>query len=502
MYNTVFVGDIMDVNGYPLDEEQLKPILENEKYSLILAGAGTGKSTTLVGKIKYLLGQKLYKPEEIVCISFTKEAVSHLEEVIFENTKERISCLTFHKLALTILALHQEHYSISRPYLLDEIIDHFFESYCFGNEKLQNIVYQKFFLSFSKQDKDWEHILKSKDFLAYKKTLKTFLTLFKSHKYTKEDMKNWMKMKKWKDTLLLLYSIYTIYETEKESIKSIDFDDMLILATESLKRKGSPLPYKMILVDEFQDSSFIRFELIQTLVSLNDASLCVVGDDYQSIYHFSGCDIQIFLNFQKYYPTSKIYKIQKTYRNSKELVETAGSFIQKNKSQIPKELKSDKHLEKPIVFAYARNMKNAFLKILEKIPQDSEILILGRNNMDREKYLPSHEMKDDFLIFPEHSHQKIKFLTIHASKGLESDVVILLNLADDLYGIPSKQKEEGILTLVNHRMIYPYEEERRLFYVALTRTKSFVYCLIPRDNPSLFARELKQNKNVKKLYFS
>ena len=152
----------MDVNGYPLEEEQLKPILENEKYSLILAGAGTGKTTTLVGKIKYLLENNLYKPEEIVCISFTKEAVFHLEKVIFENTRERISCLTFHKLALNILSLHEEHYSISKPYLLDEVINHFFDSYCFGNEKLQKIVYQKFLLSFSKQDKDWERILKIK----------------------------------------------------------------------------------------------------------------------------------------------------------------------------------------------------------------------------------------------------------------------------------------------------------------------------------------------------
>ncbi len=492
----------MLINGYPLDEEQLKPIIENEKYSLIIAGAGSGKTTTLVGKIKYLIEHEMYKPSEIVCISFTKEAVLHLEQEIFQNTHQKVPCFTFHKLALTILMSHQENYTISKPYLLEEVIDRFFESYCFGNETLQKIVYQKFLFTFSKNEKKWEQILNSKDFLAYKKTLQQFLILFKSHKYTKNDLIHWIKNeKKWKDTLILLYAIDTIYETEKKSIKSIDFDDMLLLATSSLKKKGSPLPYKMLLIDEFQDSSLIRFELIQTLVKLNDASLCVVGDDYQSIYHFSGCDIRLFLNFQKYYPTSKIYKIQKTYRNSQELIELAGSFIQKNKNQISKELQSNQHESHPIVFVYAKNVQKAFLKIIEKIPQNLEILVLGRNNMDQEKYLPSHTHNKEYLIFPKYPNRKIKFLTIHSSKGLESDVVILLNLADDLYGIPSKQKEEEILSLINKRLPYPYEEERRLFYVALTRTKSKVYCIIPRENPSVFVKELKKNKRIQKLYF-
>ena len=231
--------------------------------------------------------------------------------------------------------------------------------------------------------------------------------------------------------------------------------------------------------------------------------MCVVGDDYQSIYHFSGCDLTIFLNFASYFPNVKTYKLETTYRNSDELVKTAGRFIQKNPNQVKKELKSSKHIEKPIKLIYYKNLDSVLERVLEMIPEDKEIFILGRNHFDLKKYTKNltYSMKENneitFFKFP---NRKIRFLTVHAAKGLESDVVILLNLENTLYGFPTLLKDEKILSYIKNQQPYPFEEERRLFYVGLTRTKSLIYVLVPKFNPSCFIKEIKKDKNVENLF--
>ena len=141
-----------------------------------------------------------------------------------------------------------------------------------------------------------------------------------------------------------------------------------------------------MIIDEFQDTSLCRFQFVEEIIKQTDASLCVVGDDYQSIYHFSGCDLTIFLNFARYFPDVKTYKLETTYRNSDELVKTAGMFVQKNPQQVKKELKSKKHLLKPIKLVYYKNVETILEKVLQKIPEDKEIFILGRNHFDLKKY--------------------------------------------------------------------------------------------------------------------
>lgn len=491
------------VNGYDLDEEQLACILENPKYSLIIAGAGSGKTLTLIGKIKYILENDLLKPEEICCLSFTNETVTNLQANILKNCHCEVSVFTFHKLALKILEVAHQTYKIAPPTLLEETIKEFFETMCFGNQDLQQIVFQKFSFSLFKNEKTWQKILISKDFLSFKKTIQIFISLMKSNHYTYEDLKDFFKVKKYQQTLILIYAIYTLYETEKESDFSIDFDDMMNKAKEALKQKRIPLPYKLIIIDEFQDTSQSRFHLIQEIVKQNDASLCVVGDDYQSIYHFSGCDLELFLHFQDYYPTAKIYKLQKTYRNSRELIETAGTFIMKNPNQVKKNLVSPKQLEKPILLTFYKKKDTVLEKIISRIPKNKEILIIGRNNFDLKQYtknLKYQVLENHYIEFKKFKNRKIRYLTIHKAKGLESDIVIFLNLENSLYGIPSKLKEEKILSLVKKKQYFPFEEERRLFYVGLTRTKSYIYLLVPENNPSIFIKEIKHEKNVQSLH--
>ena len=276
----------------------------------------------------------------------------------------------------------------------------------------------------------------------------------------------------------------------------MDFDDMIIKATKYIKDNGYNESIKYIIIDEYQDTSLIRFNLIKEILNNTNANLMVVGDDFQSIYHFTGCEIDLFLKFKKYFKNAKIRKIQTTYRNSNELVKIAGDFVMKNPKQIKKRLVSKKKLPNPIKIIYYDNIKLKLKELLLNIYNSTKkpILILGRNNKDINYILDSElKINADKIIYTPYKEIDITYMTIHKSKGLEWDNVIVINLRNNYLGIPSKIPEEPILRLVsNNHDKYPFSEERRLFYVALTRTKNYIYLLVPKNNPSVFVEEIKK----------
>ena len=135
------------------------------------------------------------------------------------------------------------------------------------------------------------------------------------------------------------------------------------------------MPYKYIIVDEYQDTSYIRYLLLKEIINKTNAKIICVGDDYQSIYRFNGCDLNMFLNFKKYFGYTRILKINNTYRNSQELINVAGSFIMKNKKQLYKKLKSNKNIEYPIKVKYSNDLKKLLDIVINKY---KKILVLGR----------------------------------------------------------------------------------------------------------------------------
>ncbi|MDE5586794.1 MAG: DNA helicase UvrD, partial [Bacilli bacterium] len=184
-----------------------------------------------------------------------------------------------------------------------------------------------------------------------------------------------------------------------------------------------------------------------------------------------------------------------TYRNSQELIDIAGSFILKNKKQLKKNLKSNKKLLNPIQIIWYENEKNTFLHLLEKLFQEGKrnIMILGRNNRDIEEVL-SHEFhyQNGTLTWVSHPEMNLYYKTVHRSKGLEEEIVIVLHLEHRENGFPNLRKESKVQRkLFSREDTYLYSEERRLFYVALTRTKNEVYLLTSRKRPSIFVLELK-----------
>lgn len=309
---------------------------------------------------------------------------------------------------------------------------------------------------------------------------------------------NYRKYRQEKTLLTMILNCFIKYQTYLIENNEIDFDDMIIKATKLVTESHFLKNIKYIIIDEYQDTSLIRFNLIKEIIKKNNSKLMVVGDDYQSIYKFTGCNLSLFLNFSTYFPDAKIMKLEQTYRNSQQLIEIAGKFIMKNKYQIKKELYSKKNLKNPIKIINYHDIQKSFLQIIKELSNNinQKILVLGRNNFDINDILNNEiKLKQDKLIIKNYETLDITYMTIHKSKGLESDNVILLNLRQEITGFPSQIKDSQLFRLINKKDIYPYSEERRLFYVALTRTKNYVYLLTPNKNPSIFIQELINIKN-------
>lgn len=443
---------MFNINGYDLDETQIAAIKSEYKSTLVVAGAGSGKTLTIMGKVKYLIEEKHVSENEILCISFTNEAVNSLYNKLL-SIGYKIEVLTFHRLALKLL--NNDKYTIINDNYLDYIIDEYFESYI--KYEHSNLITKIFFTNKIKD------IYNSKDYIKLKKTISTFIKLAKSSNLDLPYLYKKYKYSFFNEKILLkiIMDIYIIYKRELESVKKIDFDDMIILAKDKVMM--SNINYKYIIIDEFQDTSFVRYNLVKEIIKKCDSNIFVVGDDWQSIYRFSGCNLDIFIKFHLYFEDAKRYDLRYTYRNSNELIKVSSSFIMKNKMQLKKEIMSNKRLDKPIKIVI-----NHTLDELMNIIDTNDLLIIGRNNSD------INNIKWD------------NKLTIHRSKGLEANNVVLVN-SDN---IPSRIKNERILRYVLRENDYIiYEEERRLFYVALTRTRNIIYIMVDKKM-SPFVKEL------------
>lgn len=438
-----------------MNEKQLEAVKSLEN-TLVVAGAGSGKTFTILNKIKYLLDNNIYKENELLVISFTNESVNDLKRKIDYN----LDIMTFHKLAITLI--NNPDMKISNEYYLKFIINEYFNSYGKYNKKHNKLI---------------KTILQEIDIDNLKKLIFTFINLYKSNYNDINYLFNLYQKSHFisKVYFKIILEIYHIYNQELESSNLYDFNDMIKIATDNINNNLIKTNYKYIIIDEFQDTSLNRFKLIDAIIKQNNAKIFVVGDDYQSIYRFSGCNLDIFLNFNKLVNNLNIISLDYNYRNPKEIVEVANSFIMKNKSQIKKETICLKNINKPIKICFYKNEKNAIEKVLKFI--DTKYLILGRNNKD----------KDIFKV------QDKTFLTIHKSKGLEEDNIILINLINNKNSLPSKLKNHKIINKIVKTDYFPYEEERRLFYVALTRTRNNIYLLVPKSNYSIFIKELMRN---------
>ena len=484
-------NEIFDnINGFSLDNEQRAAILTKSKYSIIVAGAGSGKTLTMIGKVKYLTEVKKVNPKHILCISFTNEATLSLKQKL--NIPD-IDVLTFHKLAIKILGMNNYDYDLSDEDFLNEIITSFFANACY-NHKFLRKQFKKYVKKLILFPKTYQNIINDKSFKETKNIIKTFINLYSTNDLNKNDFALFFKSSK-NPLLFLIYAIINLYEKEKLVNNLLDFDDLIKTASKFIQEDKVIPYYEEIIIDEFQDTSLLRLNFIKKLVLKNNANLTVVGDDFQSIYKFSGCDLDLFLNFQDYFPQAITYKIQNTYRNSQELINAAGNFVMQNKEQIFKKLTTHKHLDKPIKLIKETDKTTTLLKTINYILKNygKEILILGRNNNDIYHYLNKDFLKWQDNGYFTYQNLSLRYLTVHKSKGLESENVIIINMEDSPLGFPSQIKDHKIIKCIKKEENFLFAEERRLFYVALTRTKNYTFILVPK-NSSCFIKEIKKDK--------
>ena len=476
---------IKDVSGIALDISQKKAILSDEDNTLIIAGAGSGKTLTMVGKINYLINVLKINPKQILCISFTNDAVNSLSRKI----NNQVEVLTFHKLALKIL---NNEYFIT-DITLDYVVDEYFSTLIYNNEYMIKKVLKLF-----KSELDielYKHYLDKPCMMELKQIVITFINLFKANNYNIDKFIE-IDNKQDHDILSIIIDIYFLYTNELKSQNLIDFNDMINLATKKINENIIKLKYKYIIIDEYQDTSYTRYELIKAIKNQTCSKIIAVGDDFQSIYKFTGCNLSLFTNFEKYFGYTKKIYIDKTYRNSQELISVAGKFILKNKNQIKKNLKSNKRRNKPIKIIYED--EHVLEELFDYLSKNNikDIMVLGRNNEDIKKYLNGNIIiNKDIITYKKNTNLNIRYLTVHKSKGLESECVIIINLEDRISGFPNKMKNNHVIDLISYKDEYPYAEERRLFYVALTRTLTDTYLIIPTSKCSIFVEEIiKDNK--------
>lgn len=363
--------------------------------------------------------------------------------------------------------------------------------------------------------------------------IQRFITNFKTNGYTADEFNRMYHSTQNVRTRLFLnicHDCYLEYERYLKENQAVDFQDMINESARILrevKEMKQRLDFQYIIVDEYQDISRQRFDLVTALHEVTTAKIIAVGDDWQSIYAFSGSDISLFTKFREKMGYAALLKIVRTYRNSQEVIDIAGNFIQKNTEQIQKDLISPKHISDPVIvytydskrkdpkgdnrsganYAIAHAIETALEQIIEYNraegkPSDSTILLLGRFGFDGDRLEKSglfeYITRGSRIRSVKYPKLNIMFMTAHSSKGLGYDNVIVVNGRNETYGFPSKIEDDPVLAfVVKEDLSIEYAEERRLFYVAMTRTKNRVFFIAPEQNPSEFLLELKHDyKNV------
>jgi len=369
---------------------------------------------------------------------------------------------------------------------------------------------------------------KNKSTTPFTNLIRTFLTNFKIREFNFDYLKKRLNAKDKEGNLIFedykkmkaeafIYLFENFYNSYHNFLKnesedgSIDFEDMILFG----KKRIDIDNLKYLIVDEFQDISPLRASLIKNLRKLSSFNFFCVGDDWQSIYRFAGGEIGIMVfetEFEKYFGKRVKKDLQSTHRFNDRLCEVSSIFILANKEgQLPKKINSVKKTNEPPIeifeqekitndYSLRKHVIMELDKIFDKHKNDKEpikILFLSRFNTTTYSNLYDDLRKLVTRIFAnkmQKGKRQIIFSTVHKAKGAEYDYVFLMNVNNEALGFPSNIDDDEILKLIiDHVDIYPYEEERRLFYVALTRTKNkvFIYAAT-NDKASSFINEITQ----------
>ena len=304
-----------------LNKEQRAAVLNINGPTLVVAGAGSGKTKVLTSKLAYLVQQKKAWPNQILCVTFTNKAAKEMRDRVLKVLDGKINSLswlgTFHSISVKFLRRHAEAVGIKSNFTILDVDDQ--KKLIRNISKGENIDSKKISPQF---------ILAMIDQWKNKGLLPDEIKLTKKNIFENQILK-----------------IYKVYQTKIRDLNSCDFGDLILYCVKLFEnnpdiRKIYSDNFKYILVDEFQDTNFIQSKWLKLIVGDNQ-NICCVGDDDQSIYSWRGAEIKNFLEFDKVYPKCKIFRLEQNYRSTKNILDSASYLISHNKDRLGKKLWSE-----------------------------------------------------------------------------------------------------------------------------------------------------------------
>ena len=288
-------------------------------------------------------------------------------------------------------------------------------------------------------------------------------------------------------------ALFECYQGSLAHLRQIDFHDMINRATEHVESGRYRSAFDYILVDEFQDISPGRARLLKALLDQSPtAQLFAVGDDWQAIYRFAGSDIAIMREMKQRFGATERIDLATTFRCADRIAEVATEFVLRNPAQIHKSVSSVHRAVGPCVHiglpgGQSTDLLRETLRMIAADPttrgEAPTVLLLGRYRHTRPENM-------DQLV-REYNELSLYYKTVHSSKGLEADYIVVLDMCDGKYGFPTEIADDPLLNLVLAAPeTFPHSEERRLLYVAITRAKRAAYLLADGVSPSPFVKEL------------
>ena len=422
-----------------LNAQQSEAAKAESGFSLILAGAGTGKTTTLVEKVGAVIRSGIVLPAQIMLLTFSRAAAEEMKTRIAKKLPEAesITAGTFHSVALSILRRFCPEWSLLRnfsgtPSVIDE-------------DKQNGILFD---LAKDRLD----------DFFGIPVgTIVWLCTPINRRKGS--SFHGFSLIEEALDGLL------ADYERFKSEHALADFSDLIrdccLLIRESPSvRAQLHASYRYIFIDEFQDIADETLEFVRLLLPESSANLCAVGDDAQAIYSFMGSTPKHICAFTDVFPGAVVRRLTENYRSRREIIALSNAVIERNVTGMKKRLHAARGKGGAVRFHSTPDAVEEF-SIIKRICDESEgtVSVLFRNNWQIARARICLE-KMDFCF-----RDGIIFQTIHASKGLEYDTVILAGVEDGIF--------PGICSEI--------EEERRLLYVALTRAKDRLHIVYRAD---------------------
>ncbi|MEQ4923935.1 DNA helicase IV [Proteus hauseri] len=482
------------IESSPLNESQCRAIVNGENNILVLAGAGSGKTSVLVAKAGWLLRRELAQSDQILLLAFGRKAAQEMNERISERLGVDITAKTFHALSLFIIQQStKKQPKISsletdskkrRTLLLEE----------WRNQCQQKKAQAKGWREWLSQELEWDipegefwHDKKLENRVSVR--LERWISLLRMQGGSQKDIIENIQpefIDSFKKYLKLLAPLLKAWKTALKEEGAIDFSGLLHQAINLIEKGRFINPWKHILVDEFQDISPLRAKLLMALKQQNkQTALFAVGDDWQAIYRFSGAELLLTTAFHHQFGEGAECALDTTYRFNDTIGQVANEFIQQNPAQLTKPLNSlVKGNKKSVVLLPDDQLENLLNKMSGYVSEDETILLLARYH-----YLQPDLLKKAQTRWPK---LNLQFMTFHASKGQQADYVIILGLQEGKDGFPALARESIIeAALLPKIEDYPNAEERRLMYVALTRAKKQVWLLFNKQQPSCFVAELK-----------